>query len=132
MGGVVSHMLGRNPSNASDANFSSTKLLLGFNGADASTTFTDESAAARGNATVVGNAQVDTGQFKFGTGSGLFDGTGDCLTFANSADWNFQNGAFTIEFFVRFNSVASEIAFVGNRDGSANSWRLTQIGRAHV
>lgn len=83
-----------------DPSISSTKLLLSYEGADASTIFTDGSPAARGNATVTGNAQVDTAQFKFGTGSALFDGTGDVLTFADSDDWHFSTGAFTVETFI--------------------------------
>lgn len=37
--------------------------------------------------------------------SGLFDGTGDYITAANSADFRFGSGAFTIEFWVRLNAV---------------------------
>src|SRR5262245_57173192 len=65
-------------------NDSFTKLLLKMPGADGSTTITDFSPSQRGNATVVGNAQVDTAQFKFGTGSLLLDGAGDALRYAAS------------------------------------------------
>ena len=78
-----------------------TKLLLHFNGADASTTFTDETGKT---ATVAGNAQIDTAQSKFGGASGLFDGTGDNINFADSNDWNFGTSDFTIDFWIRFNS----------------------------
>lgn len=108
---------------AGDANFSSTKLLLGFEGADGSTTFTDESAAARGNATVFSTAQVDTAQFKYGASSILLNGTSDYITYAQSADWDFGTGAYTVELFVRFNAVG-DVCFVGNRDGSALGWRF--------
>ena len=37
---------------------------------------------------------------KFGTASGLFNGTGDYLTIPNHADFNL-NGDFTIDFWVR-------------------------------
>lgn len=48
--------------------------LLNFEGADASTTILDDF----GNTwTAVGNAQIDTAQFKFGGSSLLLDGTGD-------------------------------------------------------
>jgi len=77
-----------------------TKLVLHCDGVDAATTFTDE----RGKAvTANGNAQIDTAQKKFGTASGLFDGTGDYLSLADSADWNFGSGDFTIDTWVRFN-----------------------------
>ena len=82
------------------------KLLLHSDGADASTTFTDSSDSAH-TVTAVGNAQLDTAQFKFGTASGLFDGTGDYLTVPDSADWDFGTADFTIDFWVRFSVVGS-------------------------
>jgi hypothetical protein len=107
----------------SDPDFASTKLLLGFEGVDGSTTFPDESAAARGNATVFGAAQVDTAQFKFGAASGLFNGSSSYLTFADSADWDFGNGAWTLECFVRHNSLPATFHYLGNFD-STNGWRM--------
>lgn len=51
-------------------------VLFNFEGADASTTMLDDF----GNTwTAVGNAQIDTAQFKFGTSSLLLDGTGDYI-----------------------------------------------------
>src|SRR3990167_5725818 len=72
-----------------------TQLLLHCDGVDAATTFTDEIGKA---VTANGNAQIDTAQKKFGTASGLFDGTGDYLSLADSDDWNFGAGDFTIDF----------------------------------
>ena len=57
--------------------------------------------------TAVGDAQIDTAQSKFGGASGLFDGVGDYLTIADDADFDFGAGNFTIDFWVRFNSVVS-------------------------
>jgi hypothetical protein len=54
--------------------------------------------------TVVGNTQVDTSYKKFGTGSVLFDGTGDCLH-ANLAGSEIGTGAFTIECFFNAESL---------------------------
>ncbi|MBI4691404.1 MAG: LamG domain-containing protein [Nitrospirae bacterium] len=79
-----------------------TKLMLHFNGTNGSTTFTD--SATSKTVTANGNAQIDTAQSKFGGASGLFDGNGDYLTLADSDDWNFGSGDFTIDFWVRFNS----------------------------
>lgn len=70
-------------------------LLLHGDGIDASTTITDSSN--RHTVTAVGNAQIDTANKVFGTGSILFDGSGDYLSIADSADWNFGTGDFTIE-----------------------------------
>ena len=102
-----------------DAN---TVLCLHCDGADASTTFTDSSTVSPKTVTAVGNAQIDTAQSKFGGASALFDGSGDYLTIPDSPDWDFSSGDFTIDFWVRFNSVgdmyymsvsdnASDIAF---------------------
>jgi len=49
--------------------------------------------------------QIDTAQSKFGGASGLFDGTGDYLSLADSDDWSFGAGDFTIDFWVRFNAL---------------------------
>lgn len=80
-----------------------TKLLLHCDGTDASTSFTDSSPSAR-SVTAVGNAQIDTAQSKFGGASGLFDGSGDCVTVPDSADFDFGTSDFTVDFWVRHNS----------------------------
>jgi hypothetical protein len=82
-----------------------TKLLMYFEGTDASTTFTDQTGK-----TVVasGNAQIDTAQKRWGTSSGLFDGTGDYLTVTNANnDLDIGTSDFTIEGWFRFNSIAA-------------------------
>ncbi|MDD5006353.1 MAG: LamG domain-containing protein [Candidatus Omnitrophica bacterium] len=79
-----------------------TVLLLHGNGADASTTITDSASGAKA-VTAVGNAQIDTSYKKFGTGSILFDGTGDYATVPDSADWYFGAGDFTIDWWSRAN-----------------------------
>ena len=66
-----------------DAN---TKSLLHFDGANNSTTFTDETGKTW---TAHGNAKISTAQYKFPTGSGLFDGTGDYIDTPDHADFNF-------------------------------------------
>lgn len=85
---------------ATDPNFASVVLLVGFDGADGSTTFTDESNSAH-TLTPVGDAQIDTAQSKFGGSSLRLDGTGDRVNLAASADWNVGANPFTIEVFVR-------------------------------
>lgn len=78
-----------------------TKLMLHGDGSDASTTITDEIGKT---VTVNGNAQIDTAIKKFGTGSILFDGTGDYLILADSDDWRFGSGDFTIDCWVYLTS----------------------------
>lgn len=109
MGGLLMKRWGRSGGGGTgtDPQFSNVKLLLGFNGADASTTVTDESPAAHGNAGVNGNAQIDTAQLKFGTASGLFDGTGDSFSYSGSSDWAFAAGEFTVEAWIRFNAITT-------------------------
>jgi hypothetical protein len=74
-----------------------TKSLLHFNGADGSTTFTDETGKTW---TAAGNAKLSTAQKKFGTASGYFDGTGDYISTPGHADFHFGTGDFTIDFWV--------------------------------
>jgi YD repeat-containing protein len=86
-----------------------TKSLLHMNGTDGSTTFTDSATGGTHTWTASGNAQIDTAQSKFGGASGLFDGTGDYLSSADSPDWYFD-GDFTFDCWVRFN-VLSHVQF---------------------
>lgn len=110
-----------------DPDFSSsdpnTVLLLHCDGADASTTFTDSSGASHAVSANV-NAQIDTAQKKFGTASGLFDGS-SYLTSVDSADWDFGTGDFTIDFWVYFNSLGVGHHFINrDYDGSSNGFLL--------
>jgi hypothetical protein len=98
-------------------------LLLNFPGANGSTIFTDESPAHHGNATVIGDVQVDTTQYKFGGSSGLFDGD-DALNFADSPDWHLtavnssRNGRFTVEDWIRPTSIVSTAGFIVGQWGN--------------
>lgn len=85
-----------------------TKSMLHFDGADASTTFTDESGLTW---TASGNTQIDTAQSVFGGASLLLDGAGDYLTAPSSANLNVGTGSFTIDFRIRPN-------------GTPNLWTL--------
>lgn len=101
-----------------------TVLMLHANGSDADTTFTDSSGTPK-TITANGNSQVDTAQFKFGGSSALFDGANSYLTTADSNDWNFGTNNFTIDFWVRFNSLATIETLVEQNDGSGNNlWRI--------
>jgi len=80
-----------------------TKSLLHFDGADTSTTFTDESGKTW---TASGNAQIDTAQSKFGGASGLFDGTGDYIDTPDHDDFTVGSGDLTIDAWVKINGGA--------------------------
>lgn len=98
-----------------DPSFSSVKLLLGFNGANGSTSFTDESPSPH-SLTAFGNAQISTANQVFGTGSGLFDGSGDYITAADTDDWNIGVNGFTLEMFVRFQGKQNSQGIIGQWD----------------
>jgi hypothetical protein len=98
-----------------------TKVLLHMNGADASTTFTDETGRTW---TRYGDSQIDTAEYKFGGASGLFDGTGDYLSAANSADFDFGTGDWTIDFWVRRNGVSAYRGVIGAASESGVGWCL--------
>lgn len=104
-----------------------TKSLLHFGGADASTIFLDE---YRRLWTANGNVQVDTAQSVFGGSSGLFDGTGDFITSADSSDWQLDGGSdsntWTIDFWVRFNGDPGTAitGFIEQRVDNNNLWGI--------
>jgi hypothetical protein len=90
---------------------------LHFDGADASTTFTDQ----KGNAwAATGNAQLDTAQFKFGTASLLLDGTNDDITTPDADKWTLAGDDFTIECWVRLNAIGAQMDFVSHYSSTSN------------
>lgn len=96
--------------------------MLHCNGADESTTFTDDSNSAH-TVTANGNAEIDTAQYKFGGASALFDASaGTFLSIANSDDFNPGSGDFTIAFQVRFNSTSGTQVLIGRNGSSDRSW----------
>lgn len=115
-----------------DPHWANVALLCGFEGADGSTSFTDESSYARA-LTANGNAQIDTAQFKFGASSLLLDGTGDYVSAANSAELNPGAGQFTIDAWCRFASGQTAnwcIASQWSASGGSESWAFYQNGTA--
>lgn len=123
--GLISSARRRNA--ASGPDFANVYLLFGFNGADGSTTFTDESSFGR-NGTAVGNAQIDTAVSKFGTGSLLLDGSGDAVSlpqYAMHAGTSVDNSIETtddvqIEAWIRFASVATNQEIVSQYNATFN------------
>lgn len=88
-----------------------TKLMLHSNGADTSTTFTDDSGTSK-TVTAYRDAQLDTAQKKFGTASGLYAGDGttssdvDYLLTESHADFGFGANDFCVDFQIKFSTVA--------------------------
>jgi len=83
-------------SSGEDPYWANVVLLAHMDGPDGSTTFTDSSSYNR-IISPAGNVQIDTAQSKFGGASALFDGAGDSLRCAASADFQIFDGDFTIE-----------------------------------
>jgi hypothetical protein len=92
----------RNPE-WSDLDFS--YIMLHMNGTDGSTTFTDDGKEMSCTWTKNNQAQIDTGQYKWGGASGLFDGAGDWIYSSNcpNSPVNYSYTDWTIDFQVRFN-----------------------------
>lgn len=86
----------------------STVLLIHADGTNGSTTVTEETGKT---VTVNGNAQISTAQSKFGGSSLLFDGSGDYLTLAETADFNgfTISDLWTIEFWMRQSTNATGV-----------------------
>uniref|UniRef100_A0A6M3J791 Putative lectin/glucanase superfamily protein n=1 Tax=viral metagenome TaxID=1070528 RepID=A0A6M3J791_9ZZZZ len=111
-----------------DGNDTEAVLLLHCDGADTSTTFTDESIGGdHGNATVVNDAQVDTAQKVFGTGSLYVDGT-DYIYYATDTDWNLGpaggSNDWVVDFRVRFDTSVTNGGLVSTYDGAGNGWYI--------
>lgn len=87
------------------SNYANVKLNVHMSGANGGVLFPDTSQSAK-VATVNGNAQTSTAQFRVGNSSGLFDGTGDFVTYPDSADWDFGLGDYSIEIQVRTTNIA--------------------------
>lgn len=88
-------------------------LLLHMDGPNNSTVFTD----VKGHTiSVNGNAQISTAQGVFGGASAVFDGSGDYLAITDSSEWDLP-GDFTIECWLRLNSVASVRSYVAGNTG---------------
>lgn len=106
--------------------------VLHMDGADASTTFTDQSGKTW---TANGSAQIDTAQSKFGGASGLFPGAdGDYISSPAHADWWLDDGLdaslWTLAFWLRFSSVGDPVGFVQQVQDNQNNWTLFQFAGA--
>jgi hypothetical protein len=86
-----------------------TVLLLNFNGANESTTFTDSSPNGF-TLTANGDAKISTAESKFGGASGLFDGNGDYLSAPDDEAFSFGTGDFTVELWFYATSLSTPYA----------------------
>jgi hypothetical protein len=104
-----------------DVYFPNVSLLLPFDGSNGATSTSDSSNQ---NHTVTFNgAQISSAQSKFGGTSLLLDGSNDYLSIGG-AEWNsnLNSGDFTVEFWIRFDTVGSgEQRIITNYNGN-NGW----------
>jgi hypothetical protein len=92
--------------------------LLHMNGANNSTTFTDESGKTW---TPYGDAKIVTAQSKFGGASGYFDGNGDYIDTPDSADFDVGAGEFTIDLFIKKNADGIDEYLYGQNDSAGTA-----------
>ena len=104
-----------------DKYYDNVVLNMHMDGANTSAQFIDEKGKA---VTVVGNAQIGTGQSKFGGSSALFDGTGDYLSLAGSVDFKFLTDDFTIECWLKTATQAEDNVFLDYYLVGSNGWQL--------
>jgi len=110
-------------------------FLLHMDGSNGSTTFTD-SGGAEISVTAFGNAQVNTTDPKYGSGSLLLDGSGDYLQTAPSSILQLGTEDFTVECWVYVypgNGNDGLFTFGGERSGLAveifgGIWRVSRAG----
>lgn len=102
-------------------------MVLGLHcdGTNGSTTFSEVTGKT---VTAGGNAQISTAQSKFGGASGYFDGTGDYLSLADSTDWDFGTGDFTVRCWVRLGSTGTVQTFLSNYQTTTVGWTFQYKG----
>lgn len=107
------------PVGPTDPYWANVVLLVGNNnGADGTTTFTDQSASAH-TVTAVGNVQWDTAQAPTGyTSSPQLDGNGDALRLDGSADFAYGTGDVCVDGLFRLAAVNIQQVLVDHRPAS--------------
>ena len=108
---------------AIDPNFSNVVLLCHFDGPNGSLALADNSSFAR----TITNASLPllTSQYKYGTASLDHGTSAGAATCADSADWDFGSGQFTVECWVRISTAISGQRTVVGQWGSSNlNWSL--------
>ena len=113
-----------------DPDFANVSLLLPFNGTNGSTTFTDLSSNAFA-VTRFGNTQISTAQAKYGSGSALYDGTGDYLTLIPAAALQFP-ADFTIEFDLYPTTTNDDILLSSSSDSNTQGIRINEGSTGHI
>lgn len=103
-----------------DTYYNDVSLLLHMDGANGSTTFTDNSPTPK-TVTANGNAQVSTTQSKFGGASGYFDGTGDYLSIPSNNAFSLS-GNFTVECWIYPTALNTFNMLLGSENGVSSDY----------
>lgn len=110
-----------------DPYFSNVQLLLRGDNTNGSTTFTNNGYS--GAFTGYGNVQNTTAEKKYGTGSIVFDGSGDYLV-SNNSYHNLEGAAFTIELWVKFTSLTGQRTIISNYQSPTVGYTLQTVNDA--
>lgn len=104
-----------------------TRLLIHCDGADGSTSFSDDALSRAVNVEV--SAQVDTAVPFFVEGALLMGGDAAALTLSDNADWT-PSGNFTWELWIRATNLSGGRAMVNHRSDANNEffWRINADG----
>jgi len=102
-----------------------TKLCSHFNGTDGDVAYTDPIAGAY---TFNGTARLEQDQKKFGATSLWLDGDSDYVTLPDSDSWTFGTGDFTIDAWIRLNSVAGNYGIFGQDAGDGLNYQYLYWG----
>lgn len=116
-----------------DPFFNSVVFLSKLDGIDAATEAIDESLTGHA-ITFAGTAQLDTAQRVFGPSSLLCDGNSDYIFAADSTDFEFGSGAFTLEAWFRPSSVTGTQTVLAkfNSGGDQRSWSIFILNNTTV
>lgn len=119
--GIVAGIAVGGGGGGTDPDFANVVSLIHFDGADGSTTFTDEIGHVW---TPTSPAEISTDQAKFGGSSGQFTaGTNSRISTPASADWDWGTGDFTIEAQVYFTSTTR--FYLMSLGGNDAAWIIT-------
>lgn len=91
-----------------------TKLLLRFDNPEKDYSIQEHTISLKNG------AALSSLQYKFGGSSLFLDGVDDYVTVSPSSDWNFGEDDFTIDFWVRFNTIGSTVYFLSGRYNNYN------------
>ena len=123
---VARYTTGFTPSTTQFVNDINTLLLVHADGTNASTNFVDDNGVrSLKGISAIGNAQISTSQSKFGGSS--YSGNGDngnYLEITEVSNFVFGSNNFTIEFWIRFNSLATQTNILDTRPGVNGAYPL--------